>query len=630
MRAKSLVCVFSVPALLCALWTVFAGKDLSWDLLNYHYYLPYEFLGQRLDQDFYAASAQSYLNPIGYIPFFLMVWAGWHSVIASIALAVAHSANLTLLFLISWKLFAHLPERSRAIFAVLATALGAATAVFWATVGTSFLDPLLSVPMLVALLLILEPRADFALRAGMAGLLFGAAAALKYSNAIYAVAALPLVLTPSQHGWRQGARALLAYAAGGILAVGLLAGPWMAMLARELGNPVFPLLNGWFHSPYAPALNSMSARFTPGGAANALLLPLRMALLDRGLYSEIFAPDLRFAALAAAALALLLPPGRDPARALGVSDWRLFAFFAASLIVWVATSANARYGMPVLLLAGVCLARVVEVRLRAPSARVLLGVLLAVQLAMCVMAAPSRWFIAAPWSRHWLPFDVPEQAKHEPALYVTVELLPMAAVAPFLDPRASFVNLRGQHSVPSDSPKLVALLARYRDHVRLLARSRDLAAHDATLERIGYRADPADCFTIGWRPDENDPLSRLANGFAGERPPHEPLSLVSCALRPQARDPQRAAQEASVSSIFDRIERSCPLLFRGQSAVTEPLGGGWSRFYAELDARMEAFGDRVVLRRRRELSGVDLGRLSQWAGGEAALPAACRALDAGR
>jgi hypothetical protein len=261
-------------------------------------------------------------------------------------------------------------------------------------------------------------------------------------------------------------------------------------------------------------------------------------------------------------------------------------------------------------------------------ARVILALLLAVQLAMCILAAPSRWFIAAPWSSHWLPFEVPERAKHEPALYLTVELLPMAAVAPFLDHGASFVNLRGQHSLPSDSPRLNALLERYRGHVRLLARSDDVATHDATLERIGYRVDPADCFTIAWRPDEGDRLSRLANRLAGERSPYEPLSLFSCSLYPRTRDPRRAAREASVSAIFDRIERTCPSLFKGQSAVTEPMGSGWSRFYAELDARMEALGDRVVLRRRRHFDGLDLGRLSQWVGDKPAVPVACRPREA--
>ena len=78
------------------MWTVFAGKDLNWDLLNYHYYLPFGLLAGRLQQDFFAASGQSYLNPLGYVPFYLMVSSGWHSVAASIALAVAHSQHASL------------------------------------------------------------------------------------------------------------------------------------------------------------------------------------------------------------------------------------------------------------------------------------------------------------------------------------------------------------------------------------------------------------------------------------------------------------------------------------------------------------------------------------------------------
>ncbi|HET7199164.1 MAG TPA: hypothetical protein VFI86_10875, partial [Burkholderiales bacterium] len=410
MRARVLVTAFGLPAAACALWTIVAGKDLNWDLLNYHYYLPYELLAGRLGQDFYAASAQSYLNPLGYVPFYFMLSAGWHSVVASIALALAHSVNLALLFLISWKLFAHLPDVERASFAGMAAALGGATAVFWATVGTSFLDPLLAVAVLAGLLLLVEPRPDFVRRAGAAGVLFGTAAALKYSNAIYAVAALPLVLMPPQSGLRARARALLAYGAGGTLAVALLAGPWMVMLYREMGNPVFPLLNGWFHSPYAPPLNTTSSRFAPVSLAEALMLPLRMALLDRGLYSEIFAPDLRFAALAAGGFALLVPPWPTAERPFRAVDWRFFVFFGAALAVWLATSANARYGMPVLLLVGIALTRVVERRSAPSLARVLLATLLVVQATVCLLAAPPRWFIAAPWSRHWLAFDVPERA----------------------------------------------------------------------------------------------------------------------------------------------------------------------------------------------------------------------------
>jgi hypothetical protein len=163
---------------MCAAWTVFAGKDVNWDLLNYHYYLPFELLAGRLEQDFFAASAQSYLNPVGYVPFYLMVSAGWHSVVASIVLAVAHSLSIALLYLLAWRLFSHLPGRDRAVLSILATALGTSTAVYWETVGSSFLDPLLVPPMLAGLLLLLEGDRHVARRALRAGALFGAAAAL--------------------------------------------------------------------------------------------------------------------------------------------------------------------------------------------------------------------------------------------------------------------------------------------------------------------------------------------------------------------------------------------------------------------------------------------------------------------
>jgi hypothetical protein len=622
---------------MCAAWTVFAGKDVNWDLLNYHYYLPFELLAGRLEQDFFAASAQSYLNPVGYVPFYLMVSAGWHSVVASIVLAVAHSLSIALLYLLAWRLFAHLPGRDRAVLSILATALGTSTAVYWETVGSSFLDPLLVPPMLAGLLLLLDESPRAARRALIGGALFGAAAALKYSNAIYALAALPLALAIPGLSGAARLRACLAYVAGGAVAIALLAGPWLALLTREFGNPVFPLLNAWFRSPYAPPVNVLSERFTPGDVSSVLSFPFRMIVLDRALYSENFAPDIRFAALLAAAVALPWVAGRrnaPPQGALRGHDWRTLAFFATSLMLWLVSSANGRYGLIVLLLAGVCLARITERLLPGGATRVTLGVLLAVQLVTSIVAAPSRWFIAEPWSRRWLPYYVPQRALLEPALYITVEVLPMAVVAPFVHPASSFVNFRGQHSLPADSPKLATLLERHRGHVRVLGRGLELVegrppadqvkVYDDTLLRLGHRLDAADCFTIAWRPDDDDLLSRMANRLAGPRLPHEPLSVVSCALRTATRDPADVEKERHASALFDRIERACPRLFRGQTAVTEPLGSGWSRHYPGLDARLDAYADRVILNRYRAGTRFDLGLLSDWERENAPVPAGCR------
>jgi hypothetical protein len=210
----------------------------------------------------------------------------------------------------------------------------------------------------------------------------------------------------------------------------------------------------------------------------------------------------------------------------------------------------------------------------------------------------------------------------------------MAVVAPFVHPAAAFVNLRGQRSLAPDEPRLVALLERHRGRVRALGRNLELKggapdpaqvkAYDGTLERLGYRLDPTDCLTIAWRPDADDLLSRAANWVSRTPPASEPLSVVSCGLVPAPRDPARAQRERHASVAFDRLEKACPRLFRGHTAVTEPLGGGWSRHYVDLDARLEAYGERVMLNRYRAGQVLELGNLAAWARGDGALPAECR------
>jgi hypothetical protein len=629
------ILAFSIPALACAAWTVYAGKDVNWDLLNYHYYLPFELLHGRLQQDFFAASAQSYLNPVGYLPFYLMVSSGWHSVLASIALAAAHSLSIGLVFLLAWRMFSHLPRAGRVEFSVLATALAGATAVYWETVGTSFLDPLLVPPMLAGLLVLLGEGRTFG-RAVLAGALFGVAAALKYSNVVFALAALPLALALPGAGGAGRWRAALGYVLGGTLAVAALAGPWLELLGREFGNPVFPLMNGWFRSPDALPVNMVGDRFVPHGWVAVVALPFRMIALDRSLYSENFAPDLRFAALLLASVVMAAAAGLRRAPSGGTlrgDDWRLIGFFCGALALWLMTSTNGRYGLLVLLLVGLCLARIVERLLTRAVARVALAVLLVVQVAMTVMASPARWFAAEPWSPRWLPYDAPAPALSQPALYVTVEVLSMAVVAPFVNPGSAFVNFRGQYSIPPDSPRLQALLERFHGRVRTLGRALDLvdgrppadavATYDATFRRLGYRVDTQDCFEIPWRPDSRDALSRAANRLAGSPPVHEPFSVASCALRPAPRQAADVAAERRISVLFDRMEKVCPRLFRGQTAVTEPLGSGWSRNYNGLDARLESNGRDVVLNRYRTGVRIELGALSDWERANPPLPPAC-------
>jgi hypothetical protein len=424
---------------------------------------------------------------------------------------------------------------------------------------------------------------------------------------------------------------LILYAAGGLVAVGLFAVPWMLLLYREFGNPFFPLMNAWFGSPYFSSVNMAPERFALHGITEALELPFRMALADPWIYVEFRAPDVRFAALAIAAagwIASIFRRGTaspQPAT-LRTEDRRLFVFFAAAFVLWLATSANGRYGLLVLLLGGICLARLVDLFLPRHVARATLLLILALQVSAGIIGSEVRGWNSGPWTRDWFPLEVPDRAKTTPALYLTIETLSLSFLVPFLNPASSFVNLRGQYSVPPEGPgwqRVASLLARQPGHVRTLGRATQtdskgtpspelVQAYDGTLWRYGFRMDPTDCFLIRWRRDSEDTLSHAANLFAGKiGSPPERLAF-SCALR---RSPVSAAEilaERRISTVFDRLEGACPGLFHGQTSITERLGKDWSRNYAGLEQRLETKGDRIFLAPVHSLEFIYLGTLEDW------------------
>jgi hypothetical protein len=635
----------AIASVMGASWGLFAGKDLNWDQLNYHYYIAYALLSGRIDQDFFAASVQSYLNPVGYVPFYVGVSSGMHSVLISMALAGVQGLSIALLYFIARRCLGVNGSSEGIRLPALAAFVGCSTPVFWAILGTSFLDPLLVVPMLGGFLLLLGKR-DQEIRwvqAFWAGVLFGIAAGLKYSNAFFAIAAVPLFFVTERSRWSAGIRPLAAYFAGGLVAVGLSAGPWMWRLYQKFGNPLFPFMNGWFKSPYFPPLNTTAGRFAPHGVADILALPFRMVLPVPWVYVEFTAPDVRFAAaivvlLSVAALALRRKSSSVWTSSMQTSDRKLFAFFAASLALWLYSSANGRYGLLVLLLAGVCLARLVVLLVPLGTARNALLVIAAIQLSVSIVAAPVRGWITGPWSRDWYPLLVPEAGKSDRAVYFTVETLSLSALAPFLNPSASFVNLRGQYSIRPGSPawqRVEALLTRQGGHARALGRayatnsegvpSPELVqAYDSTFARYGFRMDTHDCYLIRWRKDDSDALSRAANLVVGktQAPPRQ--FAFSCALRRVPRDPLEIAEEKRISRVFDRIEHACPNIFHGENGLTERLGSDWSRTYVSVEGRLETRGERIIFAPVHSLQYIDLGTLDDWKRADTPQLASCR------
>jgi hypothetical protein len=225
----------------CLVWSWYAGRDLNWDQLNYHFYSAYHFLEDRLERDFMGASIQGYLNPLGYVPFYLMVRANWPSLLIGSVLALAHSTCLWLIYGISRVLIpAQTPFRIAMIAASVALAFLAP--IYLIEVGSSFIDVTTTIPILagVLLLLICDRSTQAGLLVLLAGLLMGAASGLKLTNAIFAVAASVFIVLGTRPV-NARIRDMGIYIAGGFAGFLVVEGAWAYQLFKTF-EILFPVV----------------------------------------------------------------------------------------------------------------------------------------------------------------------------------------------------------------------------------------------------------------------------------------------------------------------------------------------------------------------------------------------------
>ncbi len=223
--------------LLSALASVWLGKDLNWDQLNYHAYVVHAMLTGRQELDFMAASVQSYLNPLAHVPFYLLASSSLSSAAASALLGAFHGLNFVLVYAICKTILP--PGGQRNNLALLFTAISALHPVVAGELGSSLAELVASLPVLggVLLLLALMGQEEASYRRvrnrQLAGafILLGAGAALKLPFALFGVACLPALLVRER-----SARPLLAalLVAGSSLALGCLIAGGFQFLAMAL------------------------------------------------------------------------------------------------------------------------------------------------------------------------------------------------------------------------------------------------------------------------------------------------------------------------------------------------------------------------------------------------------------
>ncbi len=559
--------VFCAGLVLLLGWVALAGRDVSWDLINHHAYLPFSLFSGRFQYDLFGSGTQAYQNPLGYVPLYGLLTLPVPSWVVGVVMTGMHALVLFPLHKLATQIWGEHPKAQS--YRILAISLAGATPIFLYLVGTSSIDPIASALILFSLAILISADASKRMRL-LAGGALGFAVAIKPTNGVFAVLLVLLSvwrISLKQLSWRN----FLPFFFGFAGSAAVFWGPWAWWLWSRFGNPVFPLFNQIFKSPYAPEQALVATRFMPETWADWIWRPFDMAQFVGGTNVEGLVPDIRPAALVILLLVLCMTglargavgrmPHFHPLECLRRTDFQLLAFTLTSYVLVMATSGNSRYGIAGLMLVGLLAVRCVDILAKPTIARMLLGALLLVNCLYYGVGGDRR-LNAENWSDDsYLPFEVPAPLKDQAALHLSIGTQTAAALALEFHPEGRMVNLVGQMSMPNSGPlanDLKSLMTEWQGKTRLLFASAHLlsgdndevvegrARLDHLISRFGIRVNYKDCQVIR--------LKRMLDHNVVYR------SWASCAVIAAPR-PSSTVFEETARRAFERIQAQCPKVF---------------------------------------------------------------------
>lgn len=614
--------IYLGSSVLAVLASCLLGKDMNWDTLDYHFYAGFSALHDRFGMDYFAAGSQSYFNPYIYVPFYLLASSRLPAIADAAILAVVQSGILWLTYELALQVVPTQDRQKRIAMACCSALFAFANPILLNLFGSSYADVITAEVVLAGwLLLIVSVRTGAGKCVILAGLLLGAASALKLTNSVHALSAGVLLLFIPVR-WPGRIRHLIAF--GAALAAGfvLISLPWSFRLEQHFGNPLFPLLNDIFRSPQFPTAPMLDYRFIPDSLPEALWRPLAIAKPEFMVDDEQQSPDIRYAVLLVAAILLLLRwawrryrrgrPGVDSRTHSGsAAAARPLAALCTAFVVdwtlWLAASGNGRYFIAMACVAGILAIALIWRVFAAPKLLVYaLAILFGVQFLQLCMGTTYRNHIS--WNdRPWFDVRVPAGLPQTPTLYLSYGVQANAFLVPFLPPGSGFINVDGDYPLGSSGANgaaVAALIHKYSPHLRVLARderaqdkrlpviSGMTAAADALLP-FGLRPLRSDCATIAIPDEGRQELMFAHTEFRDKSRPAIPDREVQVSTTgylttcPAVADPTAfaglKAGERKADLVLDRLENACPSLFQPARPLTQYFGNAhqdvWARRY---------------------------------------------------
>jgi hypothetical protein len=473
-------------------FVVYLGKDTSWDFRNYHWYIPYAFLTDRMAIDVVVAHQASYYNPFLDIPFY---WLATHTPpwFALAALGAVQGANVVPLYLIART---GLRIEEYKLGAAALALLGQTGGLTLSLLGLHYYDNVMSVFILGGVaILVCNAQAlrtgglvKTAALAALAGFMVGVTAGLKLPEAPFAIG-FAAALVALGGDWKHQGTRLIAGGLAGAAGFALGAGYWMMRMDELTGNPLFPYFNQHFHSALAMARNYRDLRFVPTHFWQQVLYPILFSI-DWSVADDLPYRDIRFglAYLGVIGAAVLWMFGRrskepliEPRTALV-----LFAFTAASYIVWLKMFAIYRYILLLEMLSPILIAAAVGL-LPIPR-RVQMLTLAGLFFASMALTRPD-FLDRAPVNNDqpYVSVALPKWENPKHTMVLMTGNSPMGFIVPEMPPEIPVLRIDGWMLHPNDDTGLTRQMRKrvkaFKGDLFLIAESFDMTrAHDALAD----------------------------------------------------------------------------------------------------------------------------------------------------
>lgn len=346
-------CALVWLAVWCLL-SVLTPIDASYDVLHYHLHNGWSAWEGRLERDLAPAGMHSYFNPLYNLivhGLILVLPAG----LVTALFGLLQGLVLLPLYILCRRVLAAIGHDSRttALLIALAGFLNYSMLHMVASVRN---DHVIAGAFILSLMLLLPAggQAPGWRRAGLAAFITGLSIGLKLTAVIHAagLAAAILVATP---GIRTRIEAAGAAAIAGLAGIALTGGWWLCRMWAVTGNPVFPMANGIFRSPYGVPENFRDERSLPDSALDILLFPVNGASryneYDNASIQDLPIGLLYLAILLCLYLGFRLWRARGAAARPARAYMTVLAGSAATLALWLPLFAIGRYAVSLWILA---------------------------------------------------------------------------------------------------------------------------------------------------------------------------------------------------------------------------------------------------------------------------------------